>query len=76
MTFNSVGCKMTHAKLSNGDIAVYLDGRRVGSIVPAIRDYDPKSGRRRGFAYVSSGWKRREHGDEFPTVEEVLSSIL
>jgi len=51
--------------LFSGDVAVYLDNRRVGTII-SIRD---------GHAYVPVGQKRSTHGKTFSTIAGVLRSL-
>lgn len=48
-----------------GDIAVYLDSRRAGTIIRAPG----------GYAYVPTGQKRSQHGEVFESVVLVVESL-
>jgi hypothetical protein len=56
---------ITTAALKSGDVAVYLESRRAGTIIR-------KGG---GFAYVPVGQKRSDSGEILGSVKEVLRTL-
>lgn len=57
--------QIAYARTDDGDIAVYLGMRRVGTI----------TGFAGGWAYVPDGLSRQNHGEILPTIDQVKSTL-
>jgi len=59
--------QITYDRCASGDTAVYLDGKRVGTIV--------RGNGERGFRYVPAGKRYSDGGEMFKMLEECQRSL-
>lgn len=59
--------QITWAYTPSNDVAVYLDGRRVGTIIRLTLH---------SYAYVPNGQKRENHGRPFDSIADCLKSLV
>jgi hypothetical protein len=58
--------QLTTKRTIGGGLAVYLENRRVGTIA-AMKG---------GYAYIPAGHPRSQHGEVFPTPNQVMETLM